>query len=60
MPRALYQIQTEAENTAYAYISASSLEEDEEDLEDLLIIPEFIASDQYLLSRNTSLGQHIP
>ncbi|RPB19968.1 hypothetical protein L211DRAFT_895539 [Terfezia boudieri ATCC MYA-4762] len=59
--QALYQIETEAENTLYADALASSSEDEndyEEDLEDLLTLREVIASDQYLLSRNTSAGWH--
>ncbi|KAF8454980.1 hypothetical protein BGX38DRAFT_1267596 [Terfezia claveryi] len=59
--QALYQIETEAENTVYADALASSSEDEndyEEDLEDLLTLREVIASDRYLLSRNTSAGRH--
>ncbi|RPB25364.1 hypothetical protein L211DRAFT_836696 [Terfezia boudieri ATCC MYA-4762] len=59
--QALYLIETEAENTVYADALASSSEDEndyEEDLEDLLTLREVIASDRYLLSRNTSAGRH--
>ncbi|RPB18390.1 hypothetical protein L211DRAFT_854165 [Terfezia boudieri ATCC MYA-4762] len=58
--QALYQIEIEAENTICAYALASESEDEndyEEDLEDLLTLREVIASDRYLLSRNTGAGR---
>ncbi|RPB19762.1 hypothetical protein L211DRAFT_896025 [Terfezia boudieri ATCC MYA-4762] len=57
--QALQDIDTEVESIAYAYVLASSSEEDdyEEDIEDLHFMQEVTISDRYLLSRD-SAGQH--
>ncbi|RPB26863.1 hypothetical protein L211DRAFT_866320 [Terfezia boudieri ATCC MYA-4762] len=58
--QALQDIDTQVESIGYAYVLASSSEEEddyEEDIEDLLVMQNVIVSNRYLLSRDTA-GHH--